>query len=128
MSLIGKLFIYRCKLDIVKPSLAVFKAKLKATLHLEFYIARKKRHTRTPLQKVGFLYSNINVDNFSFLFPLYHFINSISIILGHSYFKTCFLATSGLKAVFCYFSNFFIAPHSIMFTLLYVQFIVMLVL
>ena len=39
--LLGKLFIYRCKLDIVKPSLEVFKAKLKATLNLEFYIARK---------------------------------------------------------------------------------------
>ena len=39
--LIGKLFIYRCKLDIVKPFFEVFKAKLKATLNLEFYIARK---------------------------------------------------------------------------------------
>ena len=40
--LLGKYFIYRCKLDNIKPSLAVFKAKLKATLNLEFYIARKK--------------------------------------------------------------------------------------
>lgn len=39
--LLGKYFIYRCKLDNIKPSLAVFKAKLKATLNLEFYIARK---------------------------------------------------------------------------------------
>ena len=40
--LLGKYFIYRCKLDNIKPSLAVFKAKLKATLNLEFYIVRKK--------------------------------------------------------------------------------------
>ena len=40
--LLGKYFIYRCKLDNIKPFLAVFKAKLKATLNLEFYIARKK--------------------------------------------------------------------------------------
>ena len=40
--LLGKYFIYRCKLDNIKPSLAVFKAKLKAALNLEFYIARKK--------------------------------------------------------------------------------------
>ena len=39
--LLAKLFIYRCKLDNTKPSLEVFKAKLKATLNIEFYIARK---------------------------------------------------------------------------------------
>jgi len=42
--LLGKYLIYSCKLDNIKPSLtlAIFKAKLKATLNLEFYIARKK--------------------------------------------------------------------------------------
>ena len=31
--LLGKYFIYRCKLDNITPSLAVLKAKLKATLN-----------------------------------------------------------------------------------------------
>ena len=57
--LLEKYFIYRCKLDNIKPSLAVFKAKLKATLNLEFYIARKKG---TLAQH----YRKWNIDNFHF--------------------------------------------------------------
>ena len=39
--LLAKSFIYRCKLDNTKPSLEVFKGKLKATLNIELYITRK---------------------------------------------------------------------------------------
>ena len=39
--LLAKFFIYRCKLDKINPSLAVFKAKLKAIYKLETFIARK---------------------------------------------------------------------------------------
>ena len=39
--LLGKFFIYRCKLDRIFPLFDVFKAKLTATYKLELYIARK---------------------------------------------------------------------------------------
>ena len=39
--LLGKFFIYSCKLKNTKPTIAVFKVKLKATLSLELHIARK---------------------------------------------------------------------------------------
>ena len=41
MLLLAKFFIYRSKLDNTKPSLEVFKAKLKATLNIEFVIAKR---------------------------------------------------------------------------------------
>ena len=37
----AKFYIYRCKIDKVSPSLAVFKIKLKAMYKLETFIARK---------------------------------------------------------------------------------------
>ena len=40
--LLGKYFIYKCKLSQVIPSLLVFKAKLKATYKVELYIAKEK--------------------------------------------------------------------------------------
>ena len=40
--LLGKYFIYKCKLSQVIPSLGVFKAKLKATYKVELYIAKEK--------------------------------------------------------------------------------------
>ena len=40
--LLAKFYIYRCKLNNTKPCLEVFKAKLKATLNIEFLIAKKK--------------------------------------------------------------------------------------
>ena len=39
--LFAKFYIYRSKLDNTKPSLEVFKAKLKATLNIEFVIAKR---------------------------------------------------------------------------------------
>ena len=40
--LLGKYFIYKCKLSKVIPSLSVFKAKLNATYKVELYIAKEK--------------------------------------------------------------------------------------
>jgi len=47
--LLAKFYIYRSKLDNTKPSLEVFKAKLKATLNTEFVIAKRNgnRHNVT---------------------------------------------------------------------------------
>ena len=39
--LLAKFYIYRCKLNNTKPSLEVFTAKLKATLNIEFLIAKR---------------------------------------------------------------------------------------
>ena len=39
--LVAKLFVYRCKIDKIVPSFEIFKAKLKASYNLEFFIARK---------------------------------------------------------------------------------------
>ena len=39
--LLAKFYIYRSKLNNTKPSLEVFKAKLKATLDTEFVIAKR---------------------------------------------------------------------------------------
>ena len=39
--LLAKFYIYRSKLNNTKPSLEVFKAKLKATLNTEFVIAKR---------------------------------------------------------------------------------------
>ena len=39
--LLAKLYIYRSKFDNTKPSLEVFKAKLKVTLNTEFVIAKR---------------------------------------------------------------------------------------
>lgn len=38
---LAKFYICRCKLDNTKPSVDVFKAKLKATLHIKFLIAKR---------------------------------------------------------------------------------------
>ena len=63
--LLAKFCISRCKLHNTKPSLEVFKAKLKATL--------KKWYAGKPLRKVGIFYSLISVSNSLF----YHSIISI---------------------------------------------------
>ena len=39
--LLAKFYIYRSKLDNTKPSLEVFKAKLKAIFNIEFLIAKR---------------------------------------------------------------------------------------
>ena len=39
--LLAKFYIYRSKLNNTKPSLEVFKARLKATLNTEFVIAKR---------------------------------------------------------------------------------------
>ena len=39
--LLAKFYIYGCKLNSTKPSLEVFKAKLKATFNVEFLIAKR---------------------------------------------------------------------------------------
>ena len=50
--MLAKFYIYRSKLDNTKPSLEVFKAKLKATLNTEFVIA-KRNGNRPNVTKSG---------------------------------------------------------------------------
>ena len=39
--LLAKVYIYRCKLDKISPSVDMFTAKVRATYNLELFVARK---------------------------------------------------------------------------------------
>ena len=54
--LLGKSFIYRSKLNIIKPSLEMYKAKLKRTLNIEHDIARKRGKLGQHHRKRDFLF------------------------------------------------------------------------
>ena len=71
--LLAKFYIYRSKLDNTKPSLEVFKAKLKATLNIEFVIAKRNGKLAQHYKKWE---SFISIFSISIIL---HFLSYISI-------------------------------------------------
>jgi len=71
--LLAKFFIYRCKLAKKKPSLDVFKAKLKATYKLEPYVARKNDVLSRHYVKWDAFISILSKS----LFPIHYLVNTI---------------------------------------------------
>ena len=61
MILIAKVYIYKCKLNSVNPSLRVYKAKIRETFYVEKKIAGRRNKVTTLFQKWGKLLPHVSL-------------------------------------------------------------------